>query len=80
LIPTDLEIDEDARRFFCFLRIWAPLEVLLVAVKATEVHRTNYNTPEHHQASEKATRLTASRSGRLRRCGRHCDTGARRIC
>jgi hypothetical protein len=60
-IPTDLETDRDARRFFGSLRIRAPLEVLLVAVKATEVHRTNYNTPEHHQASEKATRRATAR-------------------
>jgi hypothetical protein len=60
-IPTDLETDEDARRFFGFLRIRAPLEVLLVAVKLTEVHRTNYNTPEHHQATKKVIRRAASR-------------------
>jgi hypothetical protein len=51
-IPTDLETDEDHRLFFAGMRIRAPLEVLLVQVKATEVHRTSYNTPEHYQASE----------------------------
>jgi hypothetical protein len=55
-IPTDLKTDEDARLFFGAMRIRAPLEVLLVQMKATEVQRTSYNTPEHYQANPRAAR------------------------